>query len=185
MTDPADTADAPAATAPTATEDDHYGEISVELTGEHGEVLVVSGENIPRVTLTRAPGAGIDDHIAIGTRVPGHLTLTVDGRDATIRPAKGRLSRRSYRVDVTYAGTSYRLVPDSIPSSRLTRDGKRIGDFSSDGDRRVVAEWRAETAGAAIEPLDAAIGYALAAAFGTGGQPMWMMAVDVVSEALP
>lgn len=73
-------------------------------------------------------------------------------------------------------------MPNSIPSSRLTRDGKHIGDFSSDGDRRVLAEWRS---GAAVEPADAAIGYALAAAFGTGGQPMWMMLVDTVSELLP
>ncbi|MEE1737173.1 hypothetical protein PUR49_11785 [Streptomyces sp. BE147] len=176
---PVPDADAPASSA---TDDDRYGEISVELEGEHGGTLVVSGENIPRITLTRAPGAEVDDHIVIGTRDPAHLTLTVDGHDATVLPAKGRLSRRSYRVDVTHAGTSYRLVPDSIPSSRLTRDGKHLGDFSSDGDRRVIAEWRA---GAPIEPLDAAIGYALSAAFGTGGQPMWMMAVDAVSTALP
>lgn len=167
---------------PAAVKDDHHGDILVELTGEHGEMLVVSGERIPRVVLTRAPGAEVDDHIVIGTRDPHHLTLTVDGREATITPGKGKLRRRSYRVDVRCAGTSYRLVPDSIPSSRLTRNGKHIGDFSSDGDRRVIAEWRD---GAAVEPLDAAVGYALAAAFGTGGQPMWMMAVDAISTALP
>ncbi|MFG3409791.1 hypothetical protein [Streptomyces sp. NPDC048142] len=167
---------------PAAVEDDHHGDIVVELAGEHSETLVVSGGRIPRVVLTRAPGAEVDDHIVIGTRDPRHLTLTVDGREATITPGKGKLRRRSYRVDVRCAGTSYRLVPDSIPGSRLTRDGTHIGDFSSDGDRRVIAEWRE---GAAVEPLDAAIGYALAAAFGTGGQPMWMMAVDAVSAALP
>ncbi|MFE6767619.1 hypothetical protein ACFVFD_01415 [Streptomyces fimicarius] len=167
---------------PAAAEDDHHGDILVELTGEQGEMLIVSGEGIPRVVLTRAPGAEADDHIVIGTRDPRRLTLTVDGRDATIKPGKGKLRRRSYRVDVRCAGTFYRLVPDSIPSSRLTRDGKHIGDFSSNGDRRVIAEWRD---GAAVEPLDAAIGYALAAAFGTGGQPMWMMAVEAISEFLP
>ncbi|MFI1246857.1 hypothetical protein ACH4TY_09095 [Streptomyces anulatus] len=167
---------------PAAVEDDHHGDILVELVGERGEMLVVSGERIPRVVLTRAPGAEVDDHIVIGTRDPRRLTLTVDGREATITPAKGKLRRRSYRVDVRCAGTSYRLVPDSIPSSRLTRDGKHTGDFSSDGDRRVLAEWRS---GAVVEPADAAIGYALAAAFGTGGQPMWMMLVETVSEFLP
>ncbi|MFJ4966816.1 hypothetical protein EES43_13185 [Streptomyces sp. ADI96-02] len=167
---------------PAATEDDHYGEIAVELLGDQRETLVVSGERIPTITLVRAPGAEVDDHIVIGTRDPQHLTLTVDGDAATITPAKGKLRRQSYRVDVTYAGTSYRLVPDSIPTSRLTRDGKHLGDFSSDGDRRVIAEWQE---GVSVEPLDAAIGYALSAAFGTGGQPMWMMAVDAVSAALP
>ncbi|MFF7034675.1 MULTISPECIES: hypothetical protein [Streptomyces] len=167
---------------PTAVEDDHHGDILVELTGEQAEILIVSGEGIPRVVLTRAPGAEADAHIVIGTRDPRRLTLTVDGRDATIKPGKGKLRRRSYRVDVRCAGTSYRLVPDSIASSRLTRDGRHIGDFSSNGDRRVIAEWRD---GSAVEPLDAAIGYALAAAFGTGGQPMWMMAVETISEFLP
>ncbi|MEI5036196.1 hypothetical protein RB201_36705 [Streptomyces sp. S1A(2023)] len=167
---------------PAAVEDDHHGEILVELAGKQSEMLVVSGERIPRVVLTRAPGTEVDDHIAIGTRDPRRLTLTVDGQEATIKPGKGRIRRRSYRVDVRCAGTSYRLVPDSIPSSRLTRNGRRLGDFSSGGDRRVLAEWRP---GAAVEPRDAAIGYALAAAFGTGGQPMWMMAVETVSEFLP
>lgn len=36
-----------------------------------------------------------------------------------------------------------------------------------------------------LRPLDASVGYALAAAFGTGAQPMWMMIVDGVSSALP
>ncbi|NEE10246.1 hypothetical protein G3M58_27825, partial [Streptomyces sp. SID7499] len=80
---------------PAAVEDDHHGDILVELTGEHGEMLVVSGERIPRVVLTRAPGAEVDDHIVIGTRDPRHLTLTVDGREATITPGKGKLRRRS------------------------------------------------------------------------------------------
>ncbi|MET9768237.1 hypothetical protein [Streptomyces sp. NPDC006415] len=167
---------------PTPVEDDHHGDILVELTGEQGEMIVVSGERIPRVVLTRAPGATVGDHIPIGTRDRRHLTLTVDGQEATIAPGKGKLRRRSYRVDVRHAGTSYRLVPDSIPSSRLIRNGKRIGDFSSAGDRRVLAEWRD---GAVVEPADAAIGYALAAAFGTGGQPMWMMAIETLSEFLP
>ncbi|MGW1297037.1 hypothetical protein [Streptomyces sp. NPDC002533] len=177
-----DTTPAPAP-LPAAVQDDRHGDILVELVGEQREMLVVSGEGIPRVVLTRAPGAEADDHILIGTRDPRRLTLTVDGRDATIEPGKGKLRRRSYRVDVRCAGTAYRLVPDSIPSSRLTRNGKRIGDFSSvGGDRRVLAEWRD---GAVVEPADAAIGYALAAAFGTGGQPMWMMTVEAVSEFLP
>jgi hypothetical protein len=167
---------------PVATEDDHYGEIVVSFEGEHRETLVVSGEKVPRITLTRAPEAEVDEQIVIGTRDPGHLALTVDGDEATITPAKGSFSRRSYRVDVTYAGRSYRLVPDSVPSSRLTRDGRYIGDFLSDGDRRVIAEWQED---AEIEPLDAAVGYALSAAFGTGGQPMWMMLADAVATALP
>lgn len=74
---------------PAAVEDDHHGDILVELQGENGDMLVVSGGRIPRAVLTRAPGAEVDDHIAIGTRDPRHLTLTVDGREATITPGRG------------------------------------------------------------------------------------------------
>ncbi|MEU1281081.1 hypothetical protein [Streptomyces sp. NPDC005805] len=143
---------------------------------------MVEGDAVPRVEITRAPESEQDEHIPIGTRAPEHLTLTVDGAEAALRPAKGRLSRRSYRVDATYDGAAYRLRPDSVPDSRLTRDGVRLGALTSTGDGRVDAEWRPE---AKVRPVDAAVGYALAAAFGTGAQPMWTMVVEALSEALP
>ncbi|MFI7357856.1 hypothetical protein ACIBTP_28530 [Streptomyces avidinii] len=161
-------------------EDTHFGAITVRLSGQ--DRLEVDGEAIPRVTLERDPAAEADPQIAIGTRDPAHLTLRVDGAEVGLLPAKGRLTRHSYRVDVEYDGASYRLVPDSVPSSRLTRDGTHLGDFSCDGDETVIAEWREDRE---LRPADAAIGYALAAAFGTGAQPMWMMIADGVSSALP
>ncbi|WP_371677832.1 hypothetical protein [Streptomyces sp. NBC_01276] len=164
----------------TPIEDTRFGVITVRQEGQ--DRVEVRGEGVPRVVLRRAPGAEADPRIAIGTRDPEHLTMTVDGRAAVLRPAKGALSRRSYRVDVEFEGVGYRMVPDSVPGSRLTRDGLHLGDFSSDGDELVLAEWR-DTA--EVRPVDASIGYALASAFGTGGQPMWMMIVEGVAEALP
>jgi hypothetical protein len=157
-----------------------FGEITVTLEGQHH--VTVSGEQIPTVVLERNPTTDPDPLIAIGTRDPDALTLTIDGTPARITPAKGRLRRRTYRIDVEHAGTHYRLQPDSVPSSRLTRDGTRLGDFSSDGDETVIAEWQDDATPTAT---DAALGYTLAAAFGTGGQPMWMMLVETVSAALP
>ncbi|MFF4389246.1 MULTISPECIES: hypothetical protein [unclassified Streptomyces] len=161
-------------------EDVLFGAITVRQDGQ--DRLEVDGEAIPRVSLERDPAAGADPQIAIGTREPAHLTMRVDGTVVVLLPAKGRLSRHSYRVDVTYDGAEYRLVPDSVPSSRLTRDGVHLGDFSSDGDETVIAEWREDRE---VRPADAAIGYALASAFGTGAQPLWMMVVDGVTSALP
>ncbi|MEV7562306.1 hypothetical protein [Streptomyces sp. NPDC089795] len=162
------------------TEDTRFGAITVRQDGQ--DRVEVDGEAIPRVTVERVPATEADPQIAIGTRDPAHLTMRVDDTAAGLRPARGRLSRHSYRVDVTYDGADYRLVPDSVPSSRLTRDGVHLGDFSSDGDETVIAEWRKDRE---VRPADAAIGYALASAFGTGAQPMWMMIVDGVSGALP
>ncbi|MFC4466162.1 hypothetical protein ACFPH6_16795 [Streptomyces xiangluensis] len=169
-------------TSPIATpiEDPLFGEITVRQYGQ--DRLEVEGEGIPRVTLERDLESEVDPQTAIGSRDPAHLTMTIDGAEVALKPAKGGLTRRSYRVDVEYDGARYRLVPDSVPSSRLTRDGTHIGDFISNGDEMVMAEWKED---AEVRPTDASVGYALASAFGTGGQPMWMMIADGVSAALP
>jgi hypothetical protein len=161
-------------------EDTLFGTITVRLDGQ--DRVTVEGERVPAVVLERDPASEADPLIAIGTRDPDALTLSVDGTAARITPAKGKLRRRTYRIDVEYEGVHYRLEPDSVPSSRLTRDGVHLGDFSSEGDETVIAEWRED---AGVRPADAAVGYALASAFGTGGQPMWMMLVDAVTTALP
>lgn len=165
----------------TVIEEDRFGTMTVRLDMEAGEVTV-EGESVPRIELLRAEGTEAEEHIPIGTRDGSRLTLAVDGEEAVIDPAKGRLTRRSYRVDVRHADHTWRLVPDSVPGSRLLRDGKHIGDFSSAGDGDVLAEWRAD---AEPEPLDAALGHALAAAFGTGAQPMWMLTVEAAGELIP
>ncbi|RST15279.1 hypothetical protein E2C00_13575 [Streptomyces sp. WAC05374] len=144
--------------------------------------LDVTGPGLPHVRLVRAPGTEPDPLIPIGTRDPALLTLTVDGRPAGISPAKGRLSRRSYRVDARVGGTRYRLVPCSHEESRLLRDGRKLGELESTGDGRVTADWDEH---AEVLAEDAAVGAALAAAFGTGARPMWETTLDMVSELIP
>lgn len=161
--------------------DDRFGEISVRVDVVRGEV-VVAGERVPRIEIRRAEGTEFEEHIPVGTRNGTLLTLTVDGADAVIEPARGRLTRSSFRVDVGYGEHSWRLIPNSMDGSGLFRDAtEHIGDFSSEGDGRVLGEWREE---AEPEALDAAFGYALAAAFGTGAEPTWMLTVDGVSSFL-
>ncbi|MBO1417822.1 hypothetical protein [Streptomyces sp. FH025] len=166
--------------APYVIDDTLFGEITVRIEGQ--ERVIVSGENIPTAVLERDPGCEVDPHIAIGTRDATHLTLTIDGTPSRLRPGKGKLLRQTYRVSAEYDGAVYVLLPDSIPSSRLTRDGTRLGDFSSDGDEIVIAEWKD---GVPTRPADAAIGYVLSSAFGTGGQPTWMLFAEAVSAVLP
>ncbi|MYR04793.1 hypothetical protein GTW63_04380 [Streptomyces sp. SID6137] len=161
-------------------EGDLFGAITVRLDPQEGEVTV-EGESVPRVVLRRAAETHAADHIPIGTRDGTLLTLTVDGEEAAVAPAKGRLTRRAYRVDVRHAGYARRLVPDSVPGSRLLRDEQHVGDFSSGGGR-VLAEWRDD---AGPNATDAAIGCTLAAAFGTGAQPMWMIAIEMIGDMIP
>ncbi|MFE1271641.1 hypothetical protein [Streptomyces sp. NPDC058758] len=148
----------------------------IALDGPAG-TLRVTGAGLPAVELVRAPGTPADAHTPIGTRRAALLTLTVDGAPAVIRPARGRLLRRSYRVDVRVGGHRYRLVPCSYGESRLSRDGRRIGTLESSGDGRVSDAWDAGPT-----PLDLAVGTALAAAFGTGAAPWWETVGDIVGE---
>ncbi|MFE1825140.1 hypothetical protein [Streptomyces yangpuensis] len=157
-------------------EDPQFGTITVELDHEAG-TLVVDGDGVPRVEVRRAAEAEVADQVPIGTRDTEHLTMHVGGAEAELRPAKGFLTRTSYRVDVG----SLRFVPVSLDSSRLSRDGVELGVFVSTGDGRVTAEWE----GGRPEAYDAAVGYALAAAFGTGAEPMWKLTLDAVLEAMP
>ncbi|WP_406343732.1 hypothetical protein [Streptomyces sp. NBC_00648] len=151
----------------------------VEFDADAGTVTV-SGEGLPAVALRRTGGKA-NDHTPVGTRDAGLLTLAVDGEPARISIAKGRLTRRSYRVDVRCGTAKYRLAPDSIAGSRLVRDGRRLGTLMCDGDGRVEADWHD---GAKVLPLDVSMGYALAAGFGTGAQPMWMTATEIVADLL-
>lgn len=124
----------------------------------------------------------------IGTRDPDHLTLLVDGAEETLRPSKGFLTRRSYRVEVVSGAREcgYLLVPDSLGTSRLLRDERLLGIFTSTGDGNVTVEWEAESdSGRVLEPYDASVGYALAAAFGTGAEPMWKLTLNAVLELWP
>ncbi|MEU6373495.1 hypothetical protein [Streptomyces sp. NPDC046909] len=159
-----------------------FGPLTVRLNTWRGEV-VVEGEAIPRVVLSRATGTKANGDIPIGTRNAGLLVLTVGGEAAALSPGRGRLTRSSYRVDVRHAGRHWRLVPHSMPASRLLRDGRRLGDFRSKGDGEVKqAEWRSD---AKPDAMDAAVGYALAAAFGTGAESLWSEAADLVLDLFP
>ncbi|WP_336322338.1 hypothetical protein [Streptomyces lavendofoliae] len=163
-----------------------FGTVGIALDHEAG-TLTVSGNGLPRVEIRRSAGTPTESHVPIGTRDPERLVLIVDGADEPLRPAKGFLTRRSYRVEAgsPVRGHGYLLVPDSLGTSRLLRDGRLLGVLTSTGDGRVSAEWKVAESGERPEPHDAAIGYGLAAAFGTGAEPMWKLTLNALLELWP
>ncbi|MFD0265689.1 hypothetical protein ACFVGY_03710 [Streptomyces sp. NPDC127106] len=167
-------------------DDPLFGTITVQLDHEGGR-LVVDGDGIPRADLRRAAATPVDAQVPIGTRDPDALTLAVGGTPVVLRPAKGFLTRRSYRVDAGEGGAGYahRLVPVSLGTSRLLRDGVPLGEFTSTGDGQVTVEWSEDGTGARPEAYDAAMGYALAAAFGTGAEPWWELALNAALDLWP
>lgn len=135
--------------------------------------------------LERVHQPELQAHIPIGTRERQHLRMMVDDLPVSLRPGAGRWSRFSYRVVVEHEGRQYLYRPRTGESSRLLRDGFRLGDFTIAESGEVQVSWLNDPDGVAEtgndsehdddraaepEPVDVAIGFALAAAFGAGAE---------------
>jgi hypothetical protein len=107
--------------------------------------------------------------------------MTVDGAPVRLRPGSGRYRRGSYQVTVVHGAVTYRFRPKSPDVSRLTRDGRRLGDFEVTRAGTVDVTWHEEAA-AEVNATDAAVGTALAAAFGTGAQFFLLMLLDLLGH---
>ncbi|WP_436759656.1 hypothetical protein [Streptosporangium sp. V21-05] len=140
------------------------GELTLTLDRDGGTVRV-EGEGIPPVVVRRSDEAVARRHIPIGTRGPDQLTMTLDGATVPLRPGPGRVTRHSYRAEVDHAGIVYTLIPTSEESSSLFRGEHHLGNLTTFADGEARAEWVA-----APTPEEAAIGYALAACFGSGAE---------------
>lgn len=156
-----------------------FGCVRVEVGSGHVEV---SGDALPPVVLVRAPDAAVRVGIPIGTRDASALALTVDGEPVELRPARGGLTRRSYRVAVRRGADDLLFTPSSPTTARLVR-GRRyrgdneLGTFERADGSLLPARWSEDVSALGVRvaglgplPWEAAVGYALAAAFGTGAQ---------------
>ncbi|WP_314250329.1 hypothetical protein [Streptomyces sp. DSM 40907] len=78
------------------------------------------------------------------------------------------------------------LAAGRLGTSRLLRDERLLGVFTSTGDGRVSADWEpASGTGRARDPYDASVGYGLAVAFGTGAEPMWQLTLNAALGLWP
>jgi hypothetical protein len=139
----------------------------------------VAGDGFPAVHLRRSETAEVSPYVPIGTRDPAHLTLTVDGTAAALTLGRGRYTRGSFRVDAHLDGVHYRFHPSDDDGSGLSRDGLRLGELMLEPETvELMAVW---SPGADVRPRDAAIGYALATAFGTGAESTLTMLVNTLT----
>lgn len=156
-----------------------FGCVLVEVGSGRVEV---TGDELPPVVLVRAPGATVRADIPIGTRDAAALALTVDDEPVELRPSRGGLTRRSYRVAVRRGTDDLLFTPSSPTTARLVRGSRyrgdnEVGTFERADGSLLTAQWSEDisalgvrVAGLAPLPWEAAVGYALAAAFGTGAQ---------------
>jgi hypothetical protein len=148
-------------------EDPRYGVVFVHTDGERGAVEV-TGDRLPAVVVRHSDVAEVSPYAPIGTRRAEHLTLSVAGTPGTLAPARGRFTRASHRVEATVRGARYRLRPSDAVSSRLTRDGRTLGELMLEPETiELMAAWSPD---GDVQPQDVAVGYALATAFGTGAE---------------
>lgn len=158
-------------------EDPRYGVVIVHTDAEKGWIEV-AGDGFPSVHLRRSAAAEVSRHVPIGTRDPAHLTLTVAGSPATLAIGRGRFTRGSFRVDASVDGVHYRLHPSDDDGSELTRDGRKLGVLMLEPETiELMAVWRPD---ADVRPQDAAVGYALATAFGTGAESTPLMLIHIL-----
>jgi hypothetical protein len=161
-----------------AVEDPLHGVVIVHTDIERGRVEV-AGDGFPAVHLHRSATAEVSDYVPIGTRDAEHLALTVDGTPATLLPGRGRFTRGSFRVDVRVDGARYHFRPSDEHGSRLSRDGHPLGELMLEPETvELMAVW---APGADVRPQDAAVGYALATAFGTGAESTLTMLIHALT----
>lgn len=155
--------------------------VSFDIDDRRISVTVDHGAGASTAVVQRIGDVEVQKHIPIGTRRAAHLTMQVDGTAARLEPGPGRWARRSFTVTAIHGGTTYRLRPKSPDVSRLTRGGVHLGDFQTAQDGRITVTWQPDVQ---VSSADAAVGYLLAAAFGTGAQLFFAMLFGL-AEGLP
>jgi hypothetical protein len=156
-------------------------DLPVELEVDEGRVAVTAthDSHVGTVVIERHGSPAKAKHVPIGTRDAKSLTMLVDGEQEILRPGPGRYTRGSYKVRVRHGAVAYMYRPKSPDTHRLLRDGVRLGDFEVRKDGSIDVTW---LEGATPTAADVAVGYALAAAFGTGAQFFLMMMLDLVGQ---
>ncbi|NJQ06512.1 hypothetical protein [Streptomyces lonarensis] len=163
--------------------DDRFGRITLRSRVIEGWVEV-RGPGIPTVRLERDAGARPDREVRAGSRDGRRMQLTVDGRRARLKAGRSGWTRRARRTRVHLPDRVIHLHPFNDTRSRLHRSRRVLGPLRLP--RRPLAKiredphpWREPAArittrwyrtGGQVTPLDAAVGYALVAAFGAGSE---------------
>lgn len=174
--------------------DIEFGVLAIEVDRTAG-MVTLRGEHVPEAVLART-GPKTRADVPIGTRDAHRLRLTLSGSPATILPCRGRWSRRSYRILVRSADKAWLFTAANPYEHRLVRGEKyrgnnEIGLFAATVED-VTAEWsdQVRVAGTvvveAVAPTaeDCALGYLLAACFGTGARLLVPAVLEGLADGL-
>jgi hypothetical protein len=160
-----DEASAAGSAARRTVQDMWFGSVTITPPREGMAQVRVEGPALPVAMIVRDEETRDHAQAPLGTRDEARLTMTVGGDTAGLHLGAGRLKRSSFCASVDLPGRAYVFEPTSTSSSVLRRNGQQVASFISSEDG-LSAYWRPEGTSPLAE--DAAVGYLLAAAFGTG-----------------
>lgn len=173
--------------------DAQFGPISV--VGEDSR-LVVSGPQIQTAVLSRTAEPWLRKRkVPIGTRNRRLLSLDIGGIAYKIKPGRPRLSRRAFVVRASNGAEDWILRVgvrrgDSVERGTWWWNSIPIGECTWNR-AEVRIQWSAGGAGGtavtkapAVTPQECALGYVLAAGFGTGSIPLRKKAVSLLWEVV-
>lgn len=161
-------------------DDEAAGRLEVAIDADLG-VVTVSGPGIPTATITRAEGAATRRWVPIRSRDADALVLRLDDSVLPLRPSRGRVLRRSFRVDTVMAGSTYTLTPCKRNASRFLKAREPLAVLTAYSENACAeAEWTSQASGAEV-----ALAYALAAAFGVGAAHVVAVVFQAVLDSLP
>ncbi|GAB2653963.1 hypothetical protein [Nocardia goodfellowii] len=174
-----------------------FGNLVIERTGsrvttrlESGESTVVSIERVgPRTRKT----------VPIGTRKGNRIVARVDDREIKVTPGSGRLLKRTFRIAVEIDDRSLSFRPSTIDTvmfinGKPSEIEKHFCDLTAKANGEIDVAWAlpqtVKILDRTIEPPvptteDLLIGYALAAAFGTGALSLTAIVAEMVALAIP
>lgn len=174
-----------------------FGNILITRTDDTVTARLESDESTV-VTIERT-GPRTRKNVPIGTRDPNFLTARVNDREITVIPGSGKILKRSYRIIVEDDGGLLSFRPRGVDTCMFIK-GKpheienRFNDLTADADGTIEVLWAVPThiklVNKTVEPPEPTteellIGYALAAAFGTGALSLSSIVMGFVAAALP
>ncbi|MFD6161634.1 hypothetical protein ACFWF7_02025 [Nocardia sp. NPDC060256] len=174
-----------------------FGNILITRTGDTVTTRLESDESTT-VTISRT-GPRIRKNIPIGTRDPNFLTTRVNDREIKVVPGSGKILKRTYRIIVEDDDRILSFRPTGIDTCMFIKGKpheieKHFGDLTADVDGTIEVLWavpqHVKLVNKTVEPPEPTveellIGYALAAAFGTGALSLSSIIMGLVSAALP
>ncbi|MFD3507849.1 hypothetical protein [Nocardia sp. NPDC058666] len=142
-------------------------------------------------------GPRTDKRCHLGSRDGAAVSAVVNGRAFALDIGRGKLLKRSYRITAEIDGRYLSMRPKDIETATFVNGKpheieKEFGELTAKADGAVDVVWALpkKVLNQVVEPPqptveDVLVGYAIAAAFGTGSLSLTTIVMGFVAAAMP